>query len=409
MSVAMDFLRDDQAAARTRGWVAEAPPRAPHPFAYWLPFGVLLLAGCMTVGLGILSGSPLALVLAALQIVLPLAAIYTLGQNRGSDGRTDQVLAETRRELEWLRQNQESIAGRLLEWRRAASLGILAPGVAHEINNAMSYVTSNVRMLASDIDALPEIPESLREYGKDLLPSTLAGIQRVNLLVDDLRRFAGGNDGQPAVFDVNAEVESAVRLLSGMVKHRCRIEPDLAKLPRCTGRPGQLRMALLELLLNASQAAARDGLIRVRTRLEDGEIAISVADDGPGMSRSIRERLFQPFFSTRSPAEASGLGLALAQRAIQAQGGRIDVESAPGRGSCFTVRLPKVSPEAAARSAQPFPPSVADPRPANSPAVTPAPDVNTSLGDDRLPDLVRRPLAAAVTAGGPSDHAGSKH
>jgi signal transduction histidine kinase len=405
----MDFLPHEHEQPQAGGWVVEAPPRTRHPFAYWLPFSVLMLAGCTTVGLGILSGSPLALVLAALQIILPLAAVYTLGHHRRDGDRSDEALAETRRELEWLRQNQESIAGRLLEWRRAASLGVLAPGVAHEINNAMSYVTSNVRMLASDLDALPELPESLREYGQELLPSTLAGIQRVNLLVADLRRFAGGSDGQPSNFDVNAEVESAVRLLSGMVKHRCQLERDLAVLPSCMGRPGELRMVLLELLLNASHAAARNGMIRVSTRVDEGEIAISVSDDGPGMSRSIRERLFQPFFSTRSPAEASGLGLALAQRAIQAQGGRIEVDSEPGSGSCFTVRLPRISPEAAARSAQPFPPSVANAQPANSPVVTPSPTVNGPSDSDPLLELVQRPLAAAVTAGGPGDHRGAKH
>jgi signal transduction histidine kinase len=232
---------------------------------------------------------------------------------------------------------------RALEQEKLSSLGTMAAGVAHEINNPMSFVTSNVDSLLKDLRDTPDLPPHLREYLDDVLPATLDGIKRVNAIVTDLRRFARGDPEAHAAYDLNVEVQSALRIVHGQLSH-CVVETDLGDVGTLVGRPRQIVQVLVNLLANAGQATAAGGRVRVTTRREGDEVRVVIQDTGAGMSPETMKRLFQPFFTTKPPGSGTGLGLAVAHGIITSHGGRIEVESRLGEGSCFTLLLPAVLP-----------------------------------------------------------------
>ncbi|WNG40863.1 histidine kinase [Archangium violaceum] len=240
----------------------------------------------------------------------------------------------------------QRMQAQLVAQEKLSSLGVLAAGVAHEINNPMAFVTSNVRLLAKDLEAQPHLPEVLREYVDDVLPATLEGIRRVNSIVADLRRFAHEDPGAPTPFDLNNELTLALRLAQSALQGRGELRVNLGELPIVVGQARQIGQVLVNLLVNAAQALpARDGVVEVSTHARPGEVLVRVRDNGVGMSAEVRDKLFQPFFTTKPVGEGTGLGLAVAYGIITGHGGRIEVESEPGRGSCFTVRLPVAAAE----------------------------------------------------------------
>ena len=250
-------------------------------------------------------------------------------------------------------QRLQGMQARLVEQEKLSSLGLLAAGVAHEINNPMAFVTSNLRELSRELASQPPLPAALREYVDEVLPETLDGVRRVNSIVADLRRFARGDVETPVEFELNSEVTSAIRLSRGEQKDQRRLEVELGELPSLLGQPRQICQVALNLLVNALQALPpQGGVVRVSTRVERDEVVLEVRDTGVGMSAEVLKSLFQPFFTTKPVGEGTGLGLAVAYGIITGHGGRIDVESAPGVGTCITVRLPAPArPRSSARSA----------------------------------------------------------
>jgi signal transduction histidine kinase len=240
---------------------------------------------------------------------------------------------------------------RAMEQEKLSSLGMMAAGVAHEINNPMSFVTSNVSSLYKELKEYPSLPEPFREYVDDVLPATLDGIRRVNAIVGDLRRFARGDAEAYVEYSLNAEVQAALRIAQGELSH-CTVETELGEVGWLSGRPQQIVQALVNLLVNAGQATASGGRVHVST-LRDGEwVRVAVRDTGTGIPPEVMRNLFQPFFTTKPQGAGMGLGLAVSHGIITAHGGRIEVETTPGKGSCFTLHLPRVprQPESARSS-----------------------------------------------------------
>ncbi len=247
-----------------------------------------------------------------------------------------------RGEIERARRELGAIHDAAVRQEKLAALGMLAAGIAHEINNPMSFVGSNVSLLHRELKALPTLPEPLREWVDEILPETLDGIRRVNSIVADLRRFARNDRAEMEPFDLNEEVEAALRIARLQVKGSCALVRDLGPVPQLLGRPRQISQMLLNLIVNAAHALhGRDrGIVTVITRRAGDEVLVAVRDNGVGMDESTRARLFEPFFTTKPVGEGTGLGLAVVHGVVADHGGRIEVESAPGAGSCFTVRLP---------------------------------------------------------------------
>jgi signal transduction histidine kinase len=269
---------------------------------------------------------------------------YLLTEKRGDllRGAYQQVVAQ-REELGHAHQELQRIHQRALQQEKLSSLGLLASGVAHEINNPMSFVTSNVNALMRELRTLPVLPEPLKEYMDEVLPETLDGIRRVNAIVGDLRRFARGDPEAYTDYDLNTEVQAALRITHSQLRH-CYVEVSLGDVGTVMGRPQQFVQALVNLLVNAAQATAAGGRVSLLTLGQDEAVRVEVRDTGVGMTEAVRQQLFQPFFTTKPPGEGMGMGLAVVHGIVTSHGGHIEVASEPGRGSCFTLHLPRVPP-----------------------------------------------------------------
>ncbi len=254
-----------------------------------------------------------------------------------------EALEKANRELEKAHQELQLLHQRALEQEKLSSLGMLAAGVAHEINNPMSFVTSNVNSMLRDLRDEPGLSEVMKEYVDDVLPATLDGIKRVNAIVADLRRFARGDPEAHTGFDLDVEVESALRIAHGQLGH-LKVEKDLGGVGTVVGRPRQIVQVLVNLLVNAGYATPAGGLVRVSTRRDKDGIHLEVRDTGSGMADSTKRHLFEPFFTTKPAGEGTGLGLSVVHGIIRSHGGRIDVESELGKGTCFLIHLPLVPP-----------------------------------------------------------------
>jgi signal transduction histidine kinase len=232
---------------------------------------------------------------------------------------------------------------RALAQEKLSSLGMMAAGVAHEINNPMSFVTSNLSLLLKDLRQLPALPEPLKEYVDEVLPETLEGVKRVNAIVADLRRFARGDPEAYVEYDLNVQVQSALRLAHAQLGH-CQVEEALGEVGQLVGRPQQIIRVLMTILINAGQATPEGGRVRVSTHQEAQGARVEIRDTGPGLSPEALRHLFQPFFTTRPHGVGMGLGLAVAHGIVTSHGGRIEVDSPPGQGTCITVHLPHTPP-----------------------------------------------------------------
>ena len=234
---------------------------------------------------------------------------------------------------------------------RLASLGTLAAGVAHEINNPLSYIVANGSFVAEEISALREgATNGTAIAGKDFdeaitaVRDLLHGSERVRQIVADLRSFGHPDDGASTFIDPVVALEWAIRITERQIRHRARLVSEIAPLPNLLGNETRLGQVFVNLLTNAAHAV--DGVdgphtITVTTYVrQDGHAEIAIADTGCGMDEKTQARIFEPFFTTKPVGVGSGLGLSVCHGIVQAMGGQISVESQLGRGTTFFVRLP---------------------------------------------------------------------
>jgi len=249
--------------------------------------------------------------------------IGELGRNFNE---TVRQLQETREATNRAHQAEMSRAEHL------ATLGELAAGLAHEIRNPLAGIVGAVELLGAE---LPESSPS-REIWKEVRQE----IQQIQKILNDLLDYARPRPPQVHPGDLHATAEQAVRLAQQQARSR-PIKIDLVKaaeLPPVEHDAAQIQQVLLNLLLNAVQSIEGEGAIEVHLRRQEGFAVVSVADTGSGIDPSHLSQIFRPFFTTKG--KGTGLGLSLAQRIVEGHGGSIEVSSAPGKGSCFTLRLP---------------------------------------------------------------------
>jgi signal transduction histidine kinase len=240
-----------------------------------------------------------------------------------------------------------SLRGRLLTSARLAAVGELAAGIAHEINNPLAYIGSNLRALreqwlelAPPADgAKPEEAERFEE-GLAMLDESLEGVERTAAIVRDVRAFSHGGGDERERLDPNELLDRALRVAEPHLRHRVRVVREYGEVPPVEGARRELEQVLLNLIINAAQAIEGAGTVRLRSSLALGGVELSVADTGGGIPHPLIERIFDPFFTTKPVGEGTGLGLSISHEIVRRHGGRIDVESAPGRGTVFRVLLP---------------------------------------------------------------------
>lgn len=282
-----------------------------------------------------------------------------------------QELAHSEHQAHQALKNAQS---RLVQTEKMASLGLLVAGVAHEINNPLSFVSNNVAVLERDLRdllALIEIyrqgDESLAQVRPDLaekvqalddridlsyslgnLPRlterTREGLRRIERIVKELRLFARVDEGDWNEVDLNPGIESSLNMVKGYARKKgVRVAMELGAMPPIRCRAARIHQVIVNLLTNAIDACAEDdGLVTVTTLTEPEALGvrIDIQDNGSGIEPAIRERIFDPFFTTKPLGQGTGLGLAISYGIIHEHDGRIEVQSTPGKGSCFTVHLP---------------------------------------------------------------------
>jgi len=238
---------------------------------------------------------------------------------------------------------------------RMASLGTLAAGVAHEVNNPLAWIASNLDFMADQLRAAGSRPDWL-----ELVEQSREGVNRVERIVRDLNLFSRGDGGRDdAAVDVRAAVESACTMMHNQLKYRAIVTIDQASVPLVRGNEAKLAQVFVNLLANAVQAipegAASAHHIGVRTfRLDEGDVAVEVSDTGAGIAVEQLPRIFDPFWTTKPVGQGTGLGLSICHGIVAAAGGRIEVRSEVGAGTTFRVVLP-VAEEIAAPAQQPLP------------------------------------------------------
>src|SRR5882724_5180253 len=252
------------------------------------------------------------------------------------------------------------------ETERMASLGTLAAGVAHEINNPLSYVLGSLDV---GLRELGDLRELLHGRSGELahisdavaaLDSAREGAERVRHIVRDLMDFsrAGGAGGE--FLDIEAVLEATIRVAWNEIRHRARLVKRYAGLPLVCGDEARLGQVFLNLIVNAAQAIEgepADNEIVVSTRREEGFAIIEVSDTGGGIAEADLPRVFEAFFTTKAGSSGVGLGLSICRGIVASLGGEISVSSEPSRGTTFKVVLPFAPEESAARRA------VAEPQP----------------------------------------------
>ncbi|MCD4751298.1 MAG: PAS domain S-box protein [Thermoanaerobaculales bacterium] len=243
----------------------------------------------------------------------------------------------------------------LIHSEKMAFLGQLAAGVAHEINNPVGYVMSNLETLADDIREIqinaagrssaaedPTSPQLTPFFAEtqEILHESINGLERVKDIVQRLKNFARPAEAEIRKADINHEIEVALKIVNNELHDKCTVRKELGDLPTIECRPGQLNQVFANLFANAAQAIARHGAITITTEFTGSEILVKVTDDGVGIEQENISRVFAPFFTTKPTGKGTGLGLSVSYGIIQKHNGTIEVESTVGKGSTFTVHLP---------------------------------------------------------------------
>lgn len=250
----------------------------------------------------------------------------------------------------------------LLQSEKLASLGQLAAGVAHEINNPIGYVSSNMKMLAEYSDSLInlvkllslQVDEAQRlpllaQFDFDyvcadlpkLVQESEQGLNRLVDIIHDLKDFSHIEEAEFVEADLHQGIQSTLNLVANELKYKADVVKDFAELPSVHCIPSQLNQVLLNLLINAAHAIEQHGTICISTGCDDNWVWFSVRDNGKGMDPVQLGRIFEPFYTTKPKGQGTGLGLPLSRSIVEKHQGMLEVSSTPGVGSCFTVKLPR--------------------------------------------------------------------
>lgn len=276
-----------------------------------------------------------------------------------------------------------SLQAQLLQSEKMASIGQLAAGVAHEINNPVGYVSSNLKTLTDYQQSIGQILSEYRQFidtvsgekgsGPDraemdilyarikekeseldisyiledipgLIRESREGLDRIKKIVLDLKDFSHPGEDVLKLTDINRNLESTLNIVWNELKYKATVTKDYGELPQVNCYPQLLNQVFMNLFVNAAQAIENQGEIHIMTREIDPDVEIIVSDSGKGIAAENLSRIFDPFFTTKEVGKGTGLGLNVSYNIVKKHNGAIDVKSEPGKGATFTIRIPVAGP-----------------------------------------------------------------
>jgi signal transduction histidine kinase len=274
------------------------------------------------------------------------------------------LLREKKQVENQLKESQAQV----IQQEKMASIGLLAAGVAHEINNPIGFITSNLSSLSKYVDKMVNIIEfqdriletcandatrmeiaEMKQNVKldylikdlrELISESLYGSRRVSKIVQDLQSFSRVDSNIPVLSDLNETIMSTINMVRNEIKYVAQLDLQVENLPQVVCQPQQIGQVVMNLLMNAAHSIQSNGLIVLAASQVGDSVEISVTDNGCGISPDHMERIFEPFFTTKEAGRGTGLGLAISNDIVKKHGGELLVGSIPGTGTTFTVRLP---------------------------------------------------------------------
>lgn len=287
--------------------------------------------------------------------------IRDISMRRKGEAELQQALEEIHESHNELKRTQSQ----LIQTDRLATIGQLAAGIAHEINNPVGYVNSNLSTLGKYVSSLleflksaqallgPEAVQSLKQLREDLKIDSIAndigslieesksGVEKVKKIVLDLRTFARSDSKTGMVLeDLNKILDSVISIVWNEIKYKAELKKNYGNIPLIYCNAQQIGQVFINILVNAAQAIPEKGTITVRTYARDPGVVVQISDTGTGISGDIIDRIFDPFFTTKEVGKGTGLGLSISYDIVRRHGGKIEVESQVGKGTKFTISLP---------------------------------------------------------------------
>ena len=289
--------------------------------------------------------------------------IYEIGENFND---MMVILEQKNNELENANTELKAKQSQILQQEKMASIGNLAAGVAHEINNPMGFISSNLNTLdkyhdrlisfvnaqsssseggGASADEVRQLRSSLKiDYIlgdlKDVVKESLEGADRVRRIVQDLKSFSRVDEAEVKFADINQCLESTINIVWNEIKYKASVTKEYGDMPAVRCYPQQLNQVFMNLLVNAAQAIEERGEIKVRSFTEGGSACVSVSDTGCGIPEGHLKRIFEPFFTTKEVGKGTGLGLSIAYDIVKKHNGELRVESEVGKGTTFTLIIP---------------------------------------------------------------------
>ena len=289
-------------------------------------------------------------------------------------GILEQQVRQRTEELEKAIAELKSTQQQMVQQEKMAMVGQLTAGLAHEINNPIGFIASNIGSLGKYCEKLLAFVEAQQEallsgqpdqlqaellgeqrrqlkidyIVKDLpemILETQDGVERIKSIVRDLKCFSRADDSEQKLADINQCLESTLNVAKNELKYKAKVRREYGELPQVLCCPQQLGQVFMNLLVNAAHAIDTQGEITVRSWSDEGRIFVAISDTGCGIPEQQRTRIFEPFFTTKEAGKGTGLGLSISNEIVRNHGGEIKVESEPGKGSTFTVSIPLERPK----------------------------------------------------------------
>jgi signal transduction histidine kinase len=279
--------------------------------------------------------------------------------------KREKALKQSYEKLSNTNEELKQSESQLVQSEKMASIGVLAAGVAHEINNPIGFIRSNLEVLE---DYFSDIEKYYHEFNNNLssdedkerhtklakkyeleflfadspplIKSSISGVDRVTEIVKSLKTFARIDQPEKARIDINEGLSATLNMVHNELKYCCKVHVDLQPLPDVYAFPGRLNQVFMNLLINAGQSIEGKGDIYIRSFIDENNVVIEIEDTGSGIKAEDLAQIFTPFYTSKPIGEGTGLGLSISHQIIEQHNGEIIVKSEIGKGSCFSVHIP---------------------------------------------------------------------